>query len=289
MNKPYDFLTTDKEPFLYLEKSIICMKDGFLTALSGKEGKVLISPSSHLIMMLGTGTSITQEAVIFASQHDMQIAFVRGGSNIHTYFQEGRYQDPVRLVNQVKNQENFKLEIAKELMKLRFRLLKDNKDDEIESYESIDTLTLFEARWAKSIYRQYCFKYKIDNFKRDFEGTDIVNERLNILNNVLYSLCSSIILSCHLSPSISFIHGFSRRGGLAFDLSDLIKTPTIVRLAFSADKDKNTRQLMYYLMSMLKENNNYYFKLLIHICLMLGEGEYEKNKWKVLYENFGIK
>lgn len=289
MNKPYDFLTTDKEPFLYIEKSIICMKDGFLTALSGKEGKVTISPSSHLILMLGTGTSITQEAAIFSSQYDMQIAFVRGGSNIHTYFQEGRYQDPQRLVNQVKNQEKFKLEIAKELMKLRFKILKENKDSEIDSYESIDTLTLFEARWAKSIYRQYCFKYKIENFKRDFNGSDIVNERLNILNNVLYSLCSAIILSCHLSPSISFIHGFSRRGGLAFDLADLIKTPTIVRLAFSADKDKNTRQLMYYLMSMLKENNNYYFKLLINICLMLGESEYEKSKWNLLYDNFNIK
>lgn len=289
MNKPFDFLVSDKQPFLYVEKSIVCMKDGFLTALSGKEGKKLISPSSHLIMMLGTGTSITQEAAIFSAQHDMHIAFVRGGSNIHTYFQEGRYQDPMRLVNQVNNQSHHKLEIARELMKLRFKLLKENRDSEIDSYPSIDELTLFEARWAKSLYRKYCLRYKIESFKRDFNGEDMVNQRLNILNNVLYSLCSSIILSCHLSPSIAFIHGFSRRGGLAFDLADLIKTPTIVRLAFSADKEKNTRQLMYHLMSMLKENNNYYFKLLIHICLMLGEDDYAKEKWDVIYANFGIK
>lgn len=42
MNRVYDFLTTEKEPFLYIEKSIVCMKDGFLTTLSGEKGKILL-------------------------------------------------------------------------------------------------------------------------------------------------------------------------------------------------------------------------------------------------------
>lgn len=291
MNKPYDFLVSDKQPFLYIEKSIIRMKDGFLVSLQGENGINIISPSSHLILLLGTGTSITQEAAIFSAQHDMDIAFVRGGSNVHSYFKEARFQDPYRLVNQIKNQDLYKVEIAKELLKLRFKLLKldKNKIQEIDQYYSIDELTLFEARWAKSIYRQFCFKNNKQNFKRDFNGTDLINERLNILNNVLYSLCTSIILSCHLSPSIGFIHGYSRRGGFSFDLADLIKTPTTVKMAFEYAENKNIKQLMYGLMSELKSNNNFYFKLLIYICLMLGEENYSAKKWEELYDRFGIK
>lgn len=289
MNRIYDFLTTEKEPFLYVEKSVVCMKDGFLTLLSGKDGKKVIPPASHLLMMLGAGTSITQEAVIFSAQHDMHIAFARGGSNIHSFFMEGRYQDPKRLVNQVKNQEKYKFEIAKELMKIRFKLLNENKDEEVELCNNIDQLILFEARWAKSVYRKYCIKYKVDNFKRDFDGVDLINKRLNILNNVLYSLCSAIILSCSLNPSIGFIHGYSRRGGFSFDLADLIKTKTVFDFAFSEKEDKTIRQLMYKTMSVLKKDNKKYIKLLVKICLLLGEDDFNIEKFKEeIYDNFNL-
>lgn len=289
MNKLYDFLTTEKEPFLYVEKSIVCMKDGFLTLLAGEQGTSIISPASHIILMLGAGTSITQEAAIFAAQHDLHISFARGGSNIHSFFMEGRYQNPQRLINQVKNQEKYKLEIAKELMKIRFRLLGENKDIEIEEYKDIDNLVLYEARWARSLYRKYCVKYKINDFKRDFNSNDLVNQRLNVLNNVLYSLCSAIILNCSLNPSIGFIHGYSRRGGFSFDLADLIKTKTVFDFAFSANKDINIRQLMFKSMSVLKKDNKKYIKLLVKICILLGENDFSIELFrKEIYESFNL-
>lgn len=287
MNKIYDFLVTDKEPFVYVEKTKIVMDDGFFTLLSGNEGKKILSPSSHLILMLGAGTSITQEATIFAAQHDMHIAFVKGGSNIHSFFMEGRYQDPIRLSNQVKNQESYKLEISKKLLDIRFQLLGLDYQNDINNFNTIDDLVLYEARWAKSIYKSFCIKYGISDFKRDFDANDRINSNLNILNNVLYSLCSAISLSCHLSPSISFIHGYSRRGGLAFDLADLIKTSTIVETSFK-EKDKNVRQLMYQLMSQIKKDNHKLFKLMVKICLILGE-EYKKENWEKLYADFNFK
>lgn len=287
MNKIYDFLVSDKEPFVYIEKTKVVVDDGFFTLLSGQEGKKVLAPSSHLVLMLGAGTSITQEAAILASQHDMHISFVRGGSNIHSFFMEGRYQDPIRLVNQMKNQEIHKLKIAKKLLNIRLQLLNLNYQEDIEKLLTIDELVLYEARWAKSIYKNFCTKYKISDFKRDFDATDKINANLNILNNVLYSLCASISLSCHLSPSISFIHGYSRRGGLAFDLADLVKTSTTVELSFK-EKDKNFRQLMYQLMTKLKENNNKLFKLMIKICLILGE-EYNEQSWEKLYVDYNFK
>jgi CRISP-associated protein Cas1 len=287
MNKIYDFLVSDKEPFVYVEKTKIVVDDGFFTLLSGEDGKKILAPSSHLVLMLGAGTSITQEAAILASQHDMHISFVRGGSNIHSFFMEGRYQDPIRLVNQIKNQESFKLEIAKKLLNIRFQLLNLNYQEDINKITKIDELILYEARWTKSVYKNFCIKYKINDFKRNFDSTDKINSNLNILNNVLYSLCSAISLSCHLSPSISFIHGYSRRGGLAFDLADLIKTSTIVETSFK-ETDKNVRQLIYQLMTKLKENNNKLFKLMIKICLILGE-PYNEENWEKLYVDYNFK
>lgn len=289
MNKQYDFLTSDKEPFIYFEKSIICMSDGFLTALNGTNGKVVIPPSSHMLLLLGTGTSITQEAAIFSAQHDMDVSFIRGGSNIHTVMKETRMQDPYRLVNQVKNQENFKVDIAKQLLKLRFKLLKYDNDfiENLFELDTIEELTLFEARWAKEVYKAFCLRNKIEGFKRDFAGTDLINARLNILNNALYSICTSISISCHLSPSIGFIHGFSRRGGFSFDLADIIKTPTTVKLSFEKPSNLDTKSMMIELMVQLKKDKNKMIRLLINICLLLGE-EYSLEKWNKLYDSFNI-
>ena len=290
MKQIYDLLCSDKEPFLYVEKSIICMKDGFLTTLSGKNGKQIISPATHIMLMLGAGTSITQEAAIFCAQHNLHISFVRGGSNIHSFFMYGRYQDPKKIVNQVNVQSEYKYQISKELLKLRFKLIDQNFDNDIEECKDIESLTLYEARWTKKRYKEYCLKNKVPYFKREYEGKDVYNERLNILNNVLYSLCSAIVLMCHLNPSIGFIHGYSRRGGLSFDLADLIKTRCVFNHTFSdKNKEKTTRQLMYSMMSTLKENNNKYLKLLIKICLVLGEDGFTIDKFKdVLYEDYSV-
>lgn len=289
MNKPYDFLTSDKEPFIYFDKSMIRMDDGFLTAFNGKNGKMIISPSSHMVLLLGMGTSISQDAAIFSAQHDMDIAFLRGDSNVHTVMKEIRMQDPYRLVNQVKNQEKHKLEIARELLKLRFKLLKYENSfiNQIYDLKTIEEITLFEARWTKDVYKTLCIKNNIGDFKRDFKGSDIVNARLNILNNSLYSLCTSIALACHCSPSIGFIHGFSRRGGFSFDLADIIKTPTTVKMSFESDFSIDSRKLMKQLMTEIKRDKSKLTKILINVCLNLGE-EFNLDKWNEIYERFNI-
>ena len=223
--KPYDFLSTDKEPLLYFDKSKIVMKDGMLVSLN-ENGIINIPPSSILIMMLGYGTSITQEAAIFSAENDMQIAFVKAGINVHSFFMSGRYKNPIGLVNQVNWQQTKKLEIAKKLMLIRFTFSKDfdiKHLNFVNSVDNIEELILYEARWIKNLYKSYCYMYKINDFKRDFSKNDKINERLNILNNVMYNLTTAVILSCGGEPSIGFIHGYTRRGGLTFDIADIFK------------------------------------------------------------------
>lgn len=268
--KPYDFLVSDKEPMIYLEHAMLRMKDGFLCAFQGKEGVKQIAPSGHLLMLLGAGTSISQEAAIFCSFNDMQIAFVKGGVNIHSLFMSGRYQNPVSLINQINFVEKNKLDFSKKLLIYRLKILKEtgNYEEDILKLNNLNEILLWEARWARNVYKKYSLIAGVE-FKRDFNGQDIINERLNILNNALYSVCSAIIMSCSLSPSIAILHGTTRRGGLAFDLADLYKTKIIFDLAFTKEK-KTIRQLMYLLSEKLKENNSKIIKEIIKICLYIS-------------------
>lgn len=290
MKKPFDFLFTDKVSFLVFTKCKIMMKDGFLVSVN-KDGIKYISPGNLAMALLDVGTSITHDAVNELTKHDCIICYTNAGFNIHSVFKEGRYSNPHVLINQVLLQKDHKLKVAKDLLKIRVHLIqKYNKTVKInlnfeEAYSKIDCfenenqLLGKEGAFVRFLYEEYSKKFNIKNFKRDFEirkasenifDKQRVNERLNKLNNALYSFCCAICLSYGLSPSIDFLHGISRRGGLAFDLADLIKPVSILDLSF----DKNIEELKIYseLRNVMSKNNYFYTKLLFFICEKIGEG-----------------
>ena len=129
-------------------------------------------------------------------------------------------------------------------------------------------LVAWEGRWAKTIYREFALRNKT-SFSRDFDGKDAVNAKLNILNNALYSVCTAICLSCGLHPSVGFLHGYTRRGGLAFDLADIFKTELTMTPAFDANI-KGGKDAMYALAKALRKDNFNVVKRMIKICLHIG-------------------
>ena len=273
--KPFDFLATDKQVFLFKEKAMIRMDDGFLVALKGQEGKEVIAPASHLLLLLGPGTSISQDAAIFAAFNDMQIAFVRGGCNIHSMFMSGRYQNPESILNQTRLVDTHKLQIAKWLMHYRLRRNAHN-DDVIKNMlrePDIVALTAWEARWAKAVYKNLALNNQT-KFTRDFSGKDWPNAKLNILNNALYSICTAICLACGLHPSVGFIHGLTRRGGLAFDLADILKNDSTLPIAFNKQIPPD-KHCMHKLASVLRERNEERVKAILAIALFIGAHDLE--------------
>lgn len=274
--KPFDFLTTDKQVCLFREKAMIRMDDGFLVALKGNAGKETIAPASHLLLLLGAGTSISQEAAIFAAYNDMQVAFLRGGCNIHSFFMSGRYQNPESILHQARLVDSKKLVIAQWLLHYRLRRhgYGQHLIDEIYQQQDVASLTAWEGRWAKAVYKNHALNRKM-KFTRDFGGSDSVNAKLNLLNNALYSMCTAICLACGVHPSLGFIHGFTRRGGLAFDLADVIKNDTTLPIAFDPGVIPG-KLAMYRLTAVLKEKNEERLKTLIKICLCIGTGNLEE-------------
>lgn len=285
MKLQYDFLISDKISFIFLNKAKIVLDDGMLVAYNGEFGKEIIPVASVAILFLGYGCSITQEALLFCSKHDCYICASRGGLNIHAIYYEGRYKNPQNLINQVllhQNEEK-RFSFAKELLKLRLMICENtsNFNFEVDKMESIEVLLGKEGNYSKKTYAKFANQYKIDDFKREncfnekykkenLTKKDLVNKRLNLLNNVLYSFCTVLCYVYSLEPSLAFIHGKTRRGGLCFDLADLIKNKIVLPLAF--DLKIEEKDLMVKLRTSLMEKDNKYTKMLLKLCKEISEG-----------------
>lgn len=276
MKKSFDLLVTDKEPFLYLEKSAIVVEDEQLIALS-KEGKEQIPANKFQMLILGYGTSITHPASIYAAKHNLNICFAKGGFNIHAVWNSSRYQNPISLRNQFKKHidDKRRLDIAKEFIIKKCERSKGNSEiiNKMKNAISIEQLIGYEAVWAKEIYKSYCK----ENFRRLPKGTDEVNLKISLLNNLLYNFVTSIIISCNLNPSIGFVHGRTRRGGLAFDIADIYKQKLSLDLAFNSEGVSN-RALMWECSSLLRENNKLIIKEIINICKFIS-GKKQDIEW----------
>ena len=146
--KLFDLLITDKEPILFLEKTIIKMDDGELVAFSRK-ARIVLQPASTLLIYLGAGTSITQEAAIFCALHDCFIAFSRGGVYVHSIWHSGRWSDPVTIVNQalMHSNEDDRLYVAKRLILKRVNneFVDEDTTNKILTTTSINQLLGYEA------------------------------------------------------------------------------------------------------------------------------------------------
>ena len=271
MKKVFDFLATDREPFEYVEHAKVVMLDGKLTALSNIDGQLVrrvIPPASTLLLFLGSGTTISGDAARFAARHDMYVGFVRGGSNVHSVWHCGRWPDPSRVVNQVKRHSDavLRLETAKELVVTRFERESAPLENlvAVRAAHGVSELLGYEAAWAKTVYRNLATANGT-LFVRDQESREGVNGALSLLNNALYSFVTSVILALGLHPSIGFVHGQTRRGGLSFDLADLFKLELTLKPAFEEWKDPGSLQ-MHRLAERLRMDNGKVVRLIVEFC-----------------------
>ena len=238
MNIPYGTIITDREPFVLIEKSKISINKGSVIA-TNKNGVMNIPISSIHMLMLGYGCSITSEASILCAKHNCFISFVKGGCNSHSIWHSGRYSNPKTLMAQciLSSDPIRRLEVAKKLMNKRISYLEEYIDIkshllQIENCKTIEQILGLEGAITRKVYNINASKNNI-NFKRDqLSKNSGPNSNLTILNNCLYSFVTSILVSLGYSPSVGFIHGQTRRGGLTFDIADIFKSPLYIKEAF---------------------------------------------------------
>jgi CRISPR-associated protein Cas1 len=108
-----------------------------------------------------------------------------------------------------------------------------------KSGNDTQSLLLAEAQWAKALYKRLARGYSLPEFSRK-EGlrqNTTVEERINGFldhgNYIAYGYAAAVLYTLGISFAFPVLHGKTRRGGLVFDLADLIKDAYVMPLAFA--------------------------------------------------------
>jgi CRISPR-associated protein Cas1 len=93
-----------------------------------------------------------------------------------------------------------------------------------------------EARLTKQLYRLACRATSYGDFTRSKRGesTDSANQFLDHGNYLAYGLGATATWVLGLPHSLAVLHGKTRRGGLVFDVADLVKDAVILPQAFAS-------------------------------------------------------
>ncbi len=116
-----------------------------------------------------------------------------------------------------------------------FKLLLKKNRQLIENAPSNTDLLTLEARLTKQLYKMAVHAVQYDeDFTRSKRatGTDPANRFLDHGNYLAYGLAATATWVLGLPHGLAVLHGKTRRGGLVFDVADLIKDAVILPQAF---------------------------------------------------------
>lgn len=263
----------------YLEKCRVMQKDGrvlYLTENQTEKQYWNIPIANTTVILLGTGTSITQAAVRMLASAGVMIGFCGGGgtpllmaNDIEWMTPQSEYRPTEYFQGWMKFwfDDNKRLEVAKRFQEQRLSYMKkvwlgdrDLKaqgfypDDQmvekainqyqanIDAVLSVTELLTAEARFTKQLYAYAAQKTKLPSFTRNFEAEDLANGFLNHGNYLAYGLAATTLWVLGVPHGFAVMHGKTRRGALVFDVADLIKDTLILPWAFICAQEQATEQ-----------------------------------------------
>ncbi|HQC95838.1 MAG TPA: type I-F CRISPR-associated endonuclease Cas1f [Aquabacterium sp.] len=223
-------------------------------------------------VLLGTGTSITQAAVRELAKAGVMLGFCGGGGTplfagteqtieVAWLPAQSEYRPTEYLQHWVRFwfDDSLRLEAAKCFQRARLQRLRDHWTGsrslreagfapdvaELDSALQVatsglavapDTIAVLteEARLTKQLYRLACRATDYGDFTRAKRGvgTDIANQFLDHGNYLAYGLAATATWVLGLPHALAVLHGKTRRGGLVFDVADLVKDALILPQAF---------------------------------------------------------
>lgn len=226
--------------------------------------------ANTVFILLGKGTSISQAAVQKLSSAGVAFGFcgsggspLYAGTDIEWLLPQSEYRPTQYVQAWVKMffDEDKRLDVAKEFQLARIDFIERTwkKDflskkgvdikgisSSIEKYEkaSQESLTqsellACEAVFTKAIYAHLSSLFGM-RFKRERKSQDVANQMLDHGNYIAYGLGSTCAWVLGIPASFSVLHGKTRRGGLVFDLADIIKDGIVIPLAFLCAYEKKS-------------------------------------------------
>ncbi|MFP5514816.1 MAG: type I-F CRISPR-associated endonuclease Cas1f [Alphaproteobacteria bacterium] len=277
-------LPSKRAHLFVLERSRVYCRDGRVEYVTDEGRDPLgfnIPVANTMFLLLGPGCSITQEAVRLLRQEGVCIGFCGSGGTPLLSAQDpypdmllpaDEYREPAFLQRWISGwqSESIRLAIAKSLMRRRVEYILDcwpaidldgpmpmapERDLEkalkaAENANSTAELLGIEGGLTKLLYKSAAITCGFSDFKRQQRtGQGPVGEPNRFLdhgNYLAYGLASVVLWTLGLPASLSVLHGKTRRGGLVFDVADVIKDACVLPTAFnvaarmrSGDLDKS--------------------------------------------------
>jgi len=223
-------------------------------------------------IMLGTGTSITQAAMRELAKAGVIVGFCGGGGTplysanemdieVAWFAPQSEYRPTEYLQNWVRFwfDERLRLEAAKAFQRIRLKRIAQHWNDDRKLAESgfgfhkeqlaaaleasrclldgaMDHAALLteEARLTKKLFKLAVNAVDYGDFTRAKKGSgvDPANRFLDHGNYLAYGLGATATWVLGLPHGLAVLHGKTRRGGLVFDVADLIKDAVILPQAF---------------------------------------------------------
>ena len=263
----------------YLEHCRVMQKDGrvlYLTEAKKENLYFNIPIANTTVILLGTGTSITQAAVRMLAQAGVLIGFCGGGGTplymgnaIEWLTPQSEYRPTEYLQGWLSFwfDDEQRLQAAKVLQHARINYLRKvwRKDRELKlaGFDADDpaiaaaldanqaqiataTKTTYllaaEAQLTKQLYKIAARHINKADFIREREATDKANGFLNHGNYLAYGLAASTLWVLGIPHGFAVMHGKTRRGALVFDIADLVKDAVVLPWAFICAKENATEQ-----------------------------------------------
>jgi CRISPR-associated protein Cas1 len=263
----------------YLEHCRVMQKDGrvlYLTAAKNENQYWNIPIANTTVLLLGSGTSITQAAMRMLAQAGVLVGFCGGGGTPLLMANEVEWMTPQSEYRPTEYMQGWmqfwfdkdkRFEAARTLQKARIGFLlgvwsKDRdlmaqgfvaEDDDIQSAligstrkleqaETVGKLLQLEAELTKKLYKIAANRTKQAGFIRDRDAEDAANAFLNHGNYLAYGLAATTLWVLGIPHGFAVMHGKTRRGALVFDVADLVKDALILPWAFVCASEGSTEQ-----------------------------------------------
>lgn len=255
----------------YLEKCRVMRKDGRILYLTeGKQENQYwnIPIGNTTVLLLGTGTSVTQAAMRLLASAGVMVGFCGGGgtplfsgTEIEWLAPQSEYR-PTEYVQGWLSfwfDEEKRLLAAKRMQYARCDFFQqvwekdrelqqegffvDDKeigsairafDKKIGGANTIAELLGAEAVFTKQLYKYAASRTDAGEFVRNPEAADNdkANRFLNHGNYLAYGLAATVLWVLGIPHGFALMHGKTRRGALVFDVADLIKDAIVLPWAF---------------------------------------------------------
>lgn len=233
-------------------------------------------------VLLGTGTSITQAAVRELSKAGVLLGFCGGGGtplfsawerelDVAWFQPQSEYRPTEYLQHWVRFwfDEGLRLEAARAFQQARLQRLRQHwllskslKDQgyaieaglldallsqvlpAVAAAPDVPALLTEEARLTKQLYKLASQTTRYGSFTRAKrgEGADTANAFLDHGNYLAYGLAATATWVLGLPHGLAVLHGKTRRGGLVFDVADLVKDAVVLPQAFVSAARGDTEQ-----------------------------------------------